>query len=143
MTNRSERTSIQRWSEDVILVDLPQNLTKHGELQAVTAMLRAGCVCDVVVDFSRVQVVGGTLLTQLQKIKRLVHEGGHKLILCDVTPAMRGVFTIAHIDGLFEFADDRFTALASPRLVGQSDWSPRSVARGIRPVSIKSKVSPC
>ena len=110
--------STERWSEDVILVDLPEDLTKHRELQTVTAMLRDGCVCDVVVDFSRVQAVGGAWLTQLQKIQRLVHEGGHRLILCDVAPAMRGVFTIAHIDDLFEFVDDRFTALVSPRLVG-------------------------
>ncbi len=110
--------SIQRWSQDVILVDLPEDLTKHRELQAVIAMLRAERVCDVVVDFSRVQAVGGAWLTQLQKMQRLVHDGGHKLILCDVTPAMRGVFTIARIEDLFEFADDRFMALASPRLVG-------------------------
>ncbi len=81
-------------------------------------MLRDGGACDVVVDFSHVQVVGGAWLTQLQKIQRLVNAGGHKLILCDVAPATRGVFTIAHIDDLFEFAADRFTALASPRLVG-------------------------
>lgn len=135
--------SIQRWSEGVILVDLPEDLTKHRELQTVTALLRDGCVCDVVVDFSGVQVVGGAWLTQLQKIQRLVHEGGRKLILCDVAPAMRSVFTIAHIDDLFEFADDRFTALASPRLVGDSDWRPRCVGQGIRPVSMQSKVSPC
>lgn len=99
--------SIHRGSQDVILVDLPEDLAIHRELQTVTAVLRAGCVCDVVVDFSRVRVVGGAWLTQLQKIQRLVHEGGHKLILCDVAPAMRGVFTIARIDDLFEFAEER------------------------------------
>ena len=110
--------SIQRWSEEVILVDLPGNLNKHNGLQTVIAMLRQGAACDVVVDFSEVQVVGGPWLTQLQKIQRLVSDNGHKLILCDVAPATRGVFAIAHIDDLFEFAEDRFTALASPRLVG-------------------------
>ncbi len=109
--------SIQRWSEDVILVELTENLQRHNDLHAVIALLREEGVCDVVVDFSRVQVVGGAWLTQLQKIQRLVQAGGHKLILCDVAPATRGVFTIAHIDDLFEFAEDRFTALASPRLV--------------------------
>ncbi len=110
--------SIQRWSEDVILVDLPEDLTKHNGLQTVIAMLRAGSACDVVVDFSNVQVIGGPWLTQLQKIQKLVNESGHKLILCDVAPVTKGIFTIAHIDELFEFAENRFTALASPRLVG-------------------------
>ena len=110
--------SIDRWSEDVILVDLPEELAKHDELQAVLAMLRDGGACDVVVDFSHVRVVGGAWLARLQKIQRLVHEGGHKLTLCSVAPATRGIFTIAHLDDLFEFAQDRFTALASPQTVG-------------------------
>lgn len=110
--------SIHRWSQDVILVDLPGDLREHDDLQAVIALLCGGAACDVVVDFSEVQVVGGAWLAQLQKIQRLVNAFGHKLTLCDVAPATRGVFTIAHIDDLFEFAKDRFTALASPRLVG-------------------------
>ena len=109
---------IQRWSEDVILVDLPESLDKRNELLTVIAMLREEGVCDVVVDFSHVHVVGGAWLARLQKIQRLVHEGGHKLTLCGVAPATRGIFTIAHLDDLFEFAADRFTALASPQLVG-------------------------
>jgi anti-anti-sigma regulatory factor len=110
--------SIYRWSEDVILVDLPEEVAKHHELQTVIARLRHGDACDVVVDFSHVRVVGGAWLAQLQKIQRLANEGGHKLTLCNVAPATRGVFTIAHLDDLFEFAEDRFTALASPQLVG-------------------------
>jgi anti-anti-sigma factor len=109
--------SIQRWSEDVILVELPGELDKHDELQTVIAMLRHGGVCDVVVDFSQVHVVGGAWLARLQKIQRLVNECGHKLTLCSVAPATRGIFTIARLDDLFEFAEDRFTALASPQLV--------------------------
>ena len=110
--------SIQRWSKDVILVDLPEDLRKYNGLQTIIAMLRDEIACDVVVDFSHVQVVGGAWLTQLQKIQKLANEGGRKLILCDVAPKTRGVFTIARIEDLFEFAEDRFTALASHRLVG-------------------------
>ncbi|MCL5279836.1 MAG: STAS domain-containing protein [Planctomycetes bacterium] len=109
--------SIYRWSEDVILVDLPEALDKHHELQTVLGMLRDRGACDVVVDFSQVHVVGGMWLTQLQRIQRLVKEHGHKLVLCNVPPATRGIFTIAHLDGLFEFAEDRFAALTSPQLV--------------------------
>lgn len=112
--------SIQRWSEDVILVDLPEALDKHNELQTVIRMLQNEGACDVVVDFSQVHIVGGAWLARLQKIQRLVHEGGHKLTLCGVAPATRGVFTLAHLDPLFEFAEDRFAALASPQLVGRS-----------------------
>jgi anti-anti-sigma regulatory factor len=110
--------NIYRWSEDVILVDLPEDLEKHNELQTVIAMLRDGGACDVVVDFSRVRIVGGAWLARLQKIQRLAHEGGYKLTLCNVAPAIRGIFTIAHLDDRFEFSEDAFTVLASPQLVG-------------------------
>jgi anti-anti-sigma regulatory factor len=110
--------SMERWSDEVILVDLPEDLRKHNELHTVIALLHGGDVCDVVVDFSEVQVVGGAWLTQLRKIQKLASESGHKLTLCGVAPALRGIFTIAHLDDLFEFAEDRFTALASPQLVG-------------------------
>ena len=109
---------IERWSQDVILVDLPEELRTHDELQAVIAMLRGGGDCGVVVDFSRVQAVGGAWLARLRKIQRLVNERGHRLTLCSVAPAIRSVFTIAHLDDLFEFAEDKFAALASPQLVG-------------------------
>ncbi len=110
--------NIYRWSEDVILVDLPEGLDKHHELQTVLAMLRHGDACDVVVDFSRVRVVGGAWLAQLRNIQKLANESGHRLTLCGLAPSLRGIFTIAHLDDLFEFAEDRFTALTSPQLVG-------------------------
>ena len=110
--------SIHRWSEDVILVELPGELTKHTELQTVIAMLRAGSDCDVVIDFSEVDVMGGACLAGLLEIQRLVNESGHRLTLCHVAPATRGVFTITRLEDLFEFAEDRFAALAGPQLVG-------------------------
>ncbi len=112
--------SICRWSQDVIFVDLPENLERHHELQTVITMLREGRACNVVVDFSQVQVVGAAAWAQLQKIQKLVHEGGHKLTLCHVAPALRGIFTIARRDDLFEFAEDRFAALMSPRRAGST-----------------------
>ena len=64
--------SVYRWSEEVILVDLPEELDKHHELQTVIDMLREGGDCDVVVDFSQVAVVGGVCLAGLLKLQRLV-----------------------------------------------------------------------
>ncbi len=121
--------SIQHWSQDVILVELPEEVDKHHELQTVTALLRHGNACDVVVDFSRAEVMGAAGLAHLQKIRRWVKGRGHKLTLCHVAPALRGIFTIAHLDDLFEFADDRFTALASPQAAGSESRSVRARLR--------------
>ncbi len=42
---------IYRWSDDVILVDLPEALDQRRELQSVLAMLRSrrACACQAVV----------------------------------------------------------------------------------------------
>jgi anti-sigma B factor antagonist len=110
--------SIHRWSEDVILVDLPRELEKHTELQTVIGMVRDRGDCDVVIDFSHVDVVGGACLAGLLEVRRLLKDSGHKLTLCSVAPATKGVFTIARLDDLFEFAEDRFAALASLQTIG-------------------------
>ena len=110
--------SIHRWSQDVILVDLPRELEKHNELRAVIGMLRDRGDCDVVVDFSHVDVVGGECLARLLEMRRLLNDCGHKLTLSSVAPATKGVFTIARLEDLFEFAEDRFAALASLQMIG-------------------------
>ena len=105
--------SIQRWSEDVILVDLPGEPEGHDELQTVIGMLRAGDDCDVVIDFSHVDAVNGTCLADLLNLQGLVDEAGHKVTLCSAAPGIKGLLTIARLDDLFAFAEDKFTALAS------------------------------
>ncbi len=110
--------SIHRWSEDMILVDLPRELEKHNELQTVIGLVRDMGDCDVVIDFSHVDVVGGACLAGLLEVRRLLHDCGHKLTLCSVAPAIKGVFTIAGLDDLFEFAEDRFAALANLQMIG-------------------------
>src|SRR4030042_6985390 len=83
---RKERPgmSIHRWSQDVILVDLPRELEKHNELRAVIGMLRDRGDCDVVVDFSHVDVVGGECLARLLEMRRLLNGCGRKLTLSSV-----------------------------------------------------------
>ncbi len=110
--------SIHRWSEDVILVDLPQELEKHSELQTVIGMVRDRGDCDVVIDFSGVAVLGGRGLAWLLELRRLLQDGGHKLTLCSVAPATKGVFTITRLAHLFEFLEDRFATLASLQMIG-------------------------
>jgi anti-anti-sigma factor len=108
---------IYRWSQDMILVDLPQELEKQNELQTVIAVVRERGDCDVVIDFSHVDVVGGACLAGLLEVRRLLKACGHKLTLCSVAPATRGVFSIARLDDLFEFAEGRFAALASLQMI--------------------------
>lgn len=108
---------IQNWSENIILVDLPQEPNMGDELKTITDMVRDRGDCDVVVDFSSVDIVTSSSLSKLLKLRKLLVDCGHRLIFCNVAPATRGIFTVTGLDGIFELADDKFVALASLQIV--------------------------
>jgi anti-anti-sigma factor len=108
---------IQNWSEDILLVDLPQEPEMGDELKTVTDMVRDRGDCDVVVDFSSVDIVTSSSLSKLLRMRKLLGDCEHRLIFCNVAPATKGIFTVTGLDGIFEVADDKFVALASLQIV--------------------------
>ncbi len=108
---------IQDWSENVILVDLPQEPEMGDELKTVTEMVRDRGNCEVVVDFSSVDIITSSSLSKLLKLRKLLGDCGHRLIFCNVAAATKGIFTVTGLDGIFEIADDKFIALASLQMV--------------------------
>jgi len=50
------------------------------------------------------------------KLRKLLGDCGHRLVFCNVAIATKGIFIVTGIDGIFEFADDKFVALASLQL---------------------------
>lgn len=108
---------IQNWSEDIILVDLPQEPETGDELKTVTEMVRDRGDCEVVIDFSRVDIVTSSSLSKLLKLRKLLADCGHRLVFCSVAAATKGIFTVTGLDGIFEIADDKFVALASLQMV--------------------------
>jgi anti-anti-sigma factor len=110
--------SIQNWSENVILVNLTPRPEAHDELQMAIAMAREIEDCRVVVDFSNADVVGSTTLAGLLELQHVLQPSGHKLVLCGLSPAAKGIFTIVRLDSAFDFAEDRFAALARVQMIG-------------------------
>ncbi len=110
--------SIQYWSQGIILVNLPQQLQEHDELQKVTEMVHEQGACNVVVDFSSVDVVGCPTFARLLELRQLLQDRGHILVLSGVAPATKGVFRIARLDGVFDFVKDKFAALADLQIIG-------------------------
>jgi len=56
---------IQNWSENIVLVDLPQEPEMGDELKAVIEIIRDRGDCEVVVDFSSVDIVTSSSLSKL------------------------------------------------------------------------------
>ena len=103
---------IQNWSEDVVLVDLPEEPGLGEEIQNVTCVVRDRGDCDVVVDFRRVDIITSSSLSKLLKLRKLLADCGHRLVFCGVAPATKGIFSVTGLDGIFEVVEDKFIALA-------------------------------
>jgi len=100
--------------ENLIVVNLPRELEGHGnDLQAAAEMVRHTGNCDVVVDFSEADIVGSVTFSRLLELQQRLRECRHKLVLCGVSPATRAVFSVALLDTLFDFVEDKPAALAS------------------------------
>ena len=108
---------IQNWSEDIVLVELAQEPQIGDDLKAVTEIARDRGDCDVVIDFSNVDIVTSSSLSRLLKLRKLLADCGHRLVFCNVAAATKGIFTVTGLDGIFELADDKFVALASLQMV--------------------------
>jgi anti-anti-sigma factor len=108
---------IQDWSDDILLVDLPQEPEIGEELTTVTEMVRDRGDCDVVIDFSGVDIVTSSSLSKMLKLRKMLTDCGHQLIFCGVAAATKGIFMVTGLDGIFEFADDKFVALAGLQMV--------------------------
>ena len=104
--------SMQKWSEDVILVELLPEPHVVKELQEVIHAVRDCGDCDVVIDFSRVDILISDSLAQLVRLQKLLTDCQHKLTFCNVDTATKGIFTVTGLEGVFNMVDDRFGALA-------------------------------
>ena len=108
---------IQNWSDSIIVVDLPEEPLMVDELRAVTEMVRKRGNCDVVIDFSSVDIVTSSSLSALLKLRKLLADCAHHLVFCSVAPATKGVFNITGLEEVFEFVPDKFVALAGLQVV--------------------------
>ncbi len=105
---------IQNFSEDILVVDLPSTEPQLGnELKHLNETISTNNDCDVVIDFFRVEIVNSSDISNLLTLRALLHEHGHQLILCNVSVLTKGIFTVAGLDAVFEFAEDKNAALAA------------------------------
>ena len=104
---------IQNWSETIVLVDLPQEPEMGDELKAVTEIIRDRGDCDLVVDFSSVDIITSSSISKLLKLNKLLNGYGHRLVLCGLVMATKQIFMLAGLDKVLDFADDKSAALTT------------------------------
>jgi len=108
---------IQNWSENIILVNLAEEPQMSDELQTAVEITDDRDDCDVVIDFSGVDIVTSSSLAKLLKLRKVLNNHNHRLVLCALKSQTMGIFQVTGLDNVFEFADDQFIALAGLQLV--------------------------
>jgi anti-anti-sigma factor len=114
---RVNEMGIQNWSENIILIDLPAEPQLGDELKAVADIIKDRGDCDVVMDFSAIDIISSSSLSKLLKMRKQLMDCGHQLIFCNVAPATKGIFAVTGLEGIFKVVDDKFVALAGLQLV--------------------------
>lgn len=103
---------IQKLSKDILLVELPHDGSKRSdELKQVNETVGSECNCDVIVDFSRVEIVNSWNISNLLILRDLLQSSGHQLILCSITTVTKCIFVVAGLSEVFTFVDNRAAAL--------------------------------
>ncbi len=104
--------SVQTGGEGVVLVDFHSGLDLAEELPHVAQLVRERADCDVIVDFSEVTVLNSSHLAFLLRLRQLLQDRGHRLVLCNVGRLTIGIFSVTGLDTVFEIATGRSDAVA-------------------------------
>ncbi len=112
---REQEMGIKNLSKDVLLVVLPSKGPKIAhELKAVNeAVSKKKGNRDVVIDFSRVEIINSSNISNLLILHNLLKNSGHRLIFCNVSTVTKCIFVVAGLDKVFEFSDDQPATLAA------------------------------
>ena len=104
----------QNLSEGVLLVNLPAEEPHIAdELKRVNELVTARADCHVIVDFSAVEIVTSSTISNLIILHKFLQKRAQELILCNVAFVTKCIFTVAGLDKVFAFADDTSAALAA------------------------------
>ena len=116
---------VRRFEQKVWMVVLPGEPQLRPELALVRKRIADADKTNLVLDLSRVEVVGSRSLGMLLRLRRLLDEKGRQLILCRARPMTKGIFRVAGLEDTFLFADSKAEALETLRqLPPPSDESP-------------------
>lgn len=102
---------IQNLSKSLVLVGLRKEPEASVELENINEIVSKQCDFDVIVDFSILQIIRSSSISNLLVLRNLVSGSGHRLILYSVSFLVKCVFRVAGLNEVFEFADDKHTAV--------------------------------
>jgi len=101
---------IQNFSEDVILITLPEQPQPGDEIDIVNKLLSDSVDFDVMVDFSKVEMLTSGSICGLMILSKLLQGAGRKLVLFNLPSAIQQIFVRTGLISVFDLADDELDA---------------------------------
>jgi anti-anti-sigma factor len=103
---------IRDLSENVLLVEASPEPALNEDLgKTIDAVRERSDGCDLVIDFSRVDIVTSSSLSKLLKLRKLLMDCSHLLLLCSVARATKGIFSVTALDSVFRIVADKAAAV--------------------------------
>jgi anti-anti-sigma regulatory factor len=103
---------IHELSDECLFVILTDYISMSKELQTINDTLQDKPDHDVIIDFSKVDMLTSSHLSNLMILKNLLEQNNRELILCHVSFQIKCEFTVCGLRDVFHFADDKYAALA-------------------------------
>ena len=104
---------IQDWSDNIILVNLAQEPDMSEELRTVAEIVQDRGDCDVVVDFSAVDIIISSNIAKLLRVRKAVIARDRRVFLTGISTQVWGILLVTGLDKVFDVADDTASALTS------------------------------
>ena len=97
----------QNLPDNVILVKLSSNEPKiSDELKELNETTSSKNDCDVVLDFSHVEIINSANISNLLLLRGFLEKNGRRLILYNVQTITKCIFVVAGLTETFIFIDD-------------------------------------
>ena len=112
---------VEDLANNIIAFELEREPQLNGELQTILDIAADRSDCNVILDFTYVDIITSPALSKLLKLRQTLLDSGYRLIFFSIHPFTRSAFMITGLDGIFELAVDKPAALAilrSGQLVG-------------------------
>ena len=101
---------IQYFSEDLLLITLPEQPQHGDEIDIANKMLSDSVDLDVMVDFSKVEILTSESICGLMILNKLLQGAGRKLVLYNLTYAIKQIFERTGLVTVFDLASDELDA---------------------------------
>lgn len=101
----------QEWSAGMVLVCPSGKADLDGELEEALQLVRDRGDCDVIVDCAALDILSSHHLASLLRIQKLLHDCGHRLVLCSVKEVTWRILSVTGLTEVFDVVGDRSDAM--------------------------------